>query len=289
MSTSTVDHLAGGTTAPLDAAPTGNVRSRAYRDYLRKRRRTRAGVITAQVLVLAAVLAFWQVGADVRLWDPLLTGTPSTIWSTFWKLSAQGSLWTNTAVTLEETLVSFAVAMVAGVVIATAIWWSPFLSRVLDPYLVMGNAMPKTALGPIFFIWLGSRLSVYGMAISISLIVTILTVTTGFVGVDPDKVKLMRTFGANRRQILVKAVLPGSLPTLLSAVRVNIGLTLVGVIVGEFLSSKAGLGYMILYGGQIFDLSQVMTAIVMLVVMSAVLYAVLVGVESLVRRRWRVT
>jgi len=288
MSTSTVDHLAGGTATPLDAASTGNVRSRGYRDYLRNRRRTRAGVIAAQVLVLAAVLAFWQVGADVRLWDPLLTSTPTTIWSTFWKLSAQGSLWTNTAVTLEETLVSFAVAMVAGVVIATAIWWSPFLSRVLDPYLVMGNAMPKTALGPIFFIWLGSQLSVYGMAISISLIVTILTVTTGFVGVDPDKVKLMRTFGANRRQILVKAVLPGSLPTLLSAVRVNIGLTLVGVIVGEFLSSKAGLGYMILYGGQIFDLSQVMTAIVMLVVMSAVLYAVLVGVESLVRRRWRV-
>jgi len=289
MSTSTVDHLAGGTATPLDAASTGNVRSRGYRDYLRNRRRTRAGVIAAQVLVLAAVLAFWQVGADVRLWDPLLTSTPTTIWSTFWKLSAQGSLWTNTAVTLEETLVSFAVAMVAGVVIATAIWWSPFLSRVLDPYLVMGNAMPKTALGPIFFIWLGSQLSVYGMAISISLIVTILTVTTGFVGVDPDKVKLMRTFGANRRQILVKAVLPGSLPTLLSAVRVNIGLTLVGVIVGEFLSSKAGLGYMILYGGQIFDLSQVMTAIVMLVVMSAALYAVLVGVEALVRRRWRVS
>jgi NitT/TauT family transport system permease protein len=258
-----------------------------YRNYLRRRRRSLTAVVGTQLLVLLAAVALWQIGGDLKWWDPLLTSTPSTVWRTFWHLSSEGILWTNTAVTLQETLISFAVAMVAGIVIATLIWWSPFLSRVLDPYLVVLNAMPKTALGPIFIIWLGSDLSIYGMAISISLIVTILTVTTGFNGVDPNKVKLMRTLGANNGQILRKVIYPASLPTIVSAVKVNIGLTLVGVIVGEFLSAKAGLGYLILYGGQVFDMSMVMTAIVVLILMSAVLYAIVVGVESLVRRRSR--
>ena len=258
-----------------------------YLDYLRRRRRSRAAVVGTQLLVLLAALALWQIGGSLKWWDPLLTSTPSTVWRTFWQLSSEGTLWTNTAVTLQETLISFAVAMVAGILIATMIWWSPFLSRVLDPYLVVLNAMPKTALGPIFIIWLGMDLSIYGMAISISLIVTILTVTTGFNGVDPNKVKLMRTLGANNGQILRKVIYPASLPTIISAVKVTIGLTLVGVIVGEFLSAKAGLGYLILYGGQVFDMSMVMTAIVVLVLMSAVLYAAVVGVDSLVRRRSR--
>ena len=272
----------------VEQAATSLPPSPEYRDYLRRRRRTRTAVVGTQLLVLVAALALWQIGGSLKWWDPLLTSTPSTVWRTFWQLSSEGILWTNTAVTLQETLISFAVAMVAGVVIATMIWWSPFLSRVLDPYLVVLNAMPKTALGPIFIIWLGMDLSIYGMAISISLIVTILTVTTGFKGVDPNKVKLMRTLGADNGQILRKVIYPASLPTIISAVKVNIGLTLVGVIVGEFLSAKAGLGYLILYGGQVFDMSMVMTAIVVLVLLSAVLYAVVVGVDSLVRRRSRV-
>lgn len=275
-------------TAPLvEQGTTPLPPSQEYRRYLRRRRRSRTAVAGTQLLVLVAAITLWQVGGTLKWWDPLLTSTPSTVWRTFWKLSYEGTLWTNAAVTLEETLISFAVAMVAGVLIATMIWWSPFLSRVLDPYLVVLNAMPKTALGPIFIIWLGMDLSIYGMAISISLIVTILTVTNGFNGVDPNKVKLMRTFGANNGQILRKVIYPASLPTIVSAVKVTIGLTLVGVIVGEFLSAKAGLGYMILYGGQVFDMSMVMTAIVVLILMSAVLYAIVVGVESLVRRRSR--
>ena len=278
---------APGAVPPVEQEPAPLPPSQEYLDYLRRRRRFRSAVIAVQLAILVVALAFWQVGGALKWWDPLLTSTPSTVWRTFWKLSAEGSLWTNTAVTLEETLISFGVAMVAGVVVATMIWWSPFLSRVLDPYLVVLNAMPKTALGPLFIIWLGMELSIYGMAISISLIVTILTVTNGFKGVDPNKVKLMRALGANNGQILRKVIYPASLPTLVAAVKVTIGLTLVGVIVGEFLSAKAGLGYMILYGGQVFDMSTVMTAIVVLVVISAALYAAVVAVESVVARRSR--
>ncbi len=261
--------------------------SAEYLRYLKKRRRFRVLVLGTQVLVLILGLLVWQFGGTAKWWDTLLTSTPSTVWRTFWKLSGRGVLWTNTGVTLKETVISFAIAMVAGVVISTMIWWSRFLSQVLEPYLVVLNAMPKTALGPIFIIWLGMDLSIYGMAISISLIVTILTVTNGFIGIDPNKVKLMRTLGANNWQILRKMVYPASLPTLVSAVKVNIGLTLVGVIVGEFLSAKAGLGYMILYGGQVFDMSMVMTAIVVLAILSAVLYGIVVAAEAVVRRHSR--
>jgi len=258
--------------------------SLAYRRYLRALRIRLAAVRATQILLLGALLALWEVAAARHWVNPMLTSRPSVIWQTTLKLAATGALWTHLAVTLRETLVGFAAGMAIGLVVAVALWWYRPLAEVLDPYLVVLNAMPKIALGPIFYIWLGEDRSVYGMAVAISVIVTIVMLYTGFQAVDPEKLKLMRTFGATRLQVLRKVLLPASLPTLMATVKVNIGLTLVGVIVGEFLSSRAGLGYLIIYGGQVFQMELVMTSVVILAVISAVLYLAVSWLERLVSR-----
>ena len=165
------------------------------------------------------------------------------------------------------------------------LWWWDSLYKVLDPYLVVANAMPKTAFVPIFYIWLGAALSVYGMSLAISLFITILMIYSGFQGIDPNKIKLAQTFGASKAQILAKVVLPGSVPTLIAALKVNAGLSLVGVVVGEFQSANLGLGYLIVYGSQILKMNIVMTAITLLAIVSSLMYLAIAWLETAVMRR----
>ena len=176
--------------------------------------------------------------------------------------------------------------MVLGVAIAAMLWWSGFAYKVLDPFLVVANAMPKIAFVPIFYIWLGSEYSVYGMAVAISVFITIMIVFEGFRGIDPNKIKLALTLGASKWQILTMVVLPGSVPTMLAALKVNVGLALVGVIVGEFQSASQGLGFLIINGSQVFKLNIVMTAIVVLAVLSGVMYLVIAHLERTTVRRY---
>ena len=175
--------------------------------------------------------------------------------------------------------------MVLGVIVASALWWWKRLYLVFDPFLVVANAMPKIAFVPIFYIWLGATLSIYGMALAISVFITILMVHAGFEGVDPNKVKLAQTFGASRWQVLHMVVLPGSVPTLIATLKVNTGLALVGVVVGEFQSANLGLGYLIQYGSQIFKLNIVMTAITLLAMISALMYLAIAWLERRVMAR----
>jgi len=252
--------------------------------YRRAERLRRRAVTAAQVVLLVVALALWELAAD-RYWvNPMLTSRPSAIWQTLVRMAAAGSLWGHLGVTLRETLAGFAIGMTVGMLVAVALWWWPALAAVLDPYLVVLNALPKIALGPIFYIWLGHELSVYGMAVAISVIVTIVMLHTGFSEVEANQVLVMRTFGATRGQILRKVVIPASLPTVMAALKVNISLTLVGVIVGEFLSARAGLGYLIIYGGQVFQMQLVMTSVVILALISAVFYLAVTWAERLVAR-----
>jgi NitT/TauT family transport system permease protein len=261
-------------------------RSPAYLRYLRGLRLERGLVAAAQLLVLAGALLLWEAAAD-RYWvNPMLTSKPSKVWVTILKLASSGTLWHHLGVTMRETAVGFAAGLLIGVTAAVALWWWRPLARVMDPYLVVLNALPKVALGPIFYVWLGERNSIYGMAVAISVVVTIAMIEVAFRGTDPAKILLMQTLGASRRQMLTKVVLPASMPTLLAAVKVNIGLTLVGVVVGEFISSKAGLGYLIIYGGQVFQMELVMSGVVLLMVISAVLYLGVTQLEVWATRRF---
>jgi NitT/TauT family transport system permease protein len=228
----------------------------------------------------------WQVAATRGWVDPLLTSRPTAVWDTLGRLAASGELWTHVRITLTETVIGFSVGMAIGLVVAVALWWWAVVGRVFEPYLVTANALPKIALGPILYVWLGATMSVYGMAIAISVIVTILMIYEGFRSVDAEKVKLLRTFGATRAQVLRMVVLPANVPTLVNTAKVTIGLTLVGVIVGEFISSNAGLGYLIIYGSQVFQMDLVMASIVVLLVISVAMYLVITAIERrLLRQR----
>lgn len=260
---------------------TGDERAqRLHHGFLRRRRVRRAAVVAAQVSLLALALASWEMAASAGWVNTFLTSKPSRMWALAQRMLLDGSLLHHTGVTLVETVLGFAGGAILGIILAVILWWSPFVARVMDPYLVVANSTPKIALGPIFYVWLGDTLSVYGMALAISVIVTVLMVYNGFQEVDPNRVKLLRTFGASRAQILSKVIFPASVPTIMASVKVNMSLTLIGVIVGEFISSRAGLGYLIIYGGQVFRMDLVMLSVTVLMVMSAALYLLVHALES---------
>ena len=260
-----------------------------YRVWLKRERRGRITVRAMQLLVLLAFLVLWEVLPRAHIVNPLLTSYPSALWPTFVQLlkdtPQQASILSHTWATVLATVLGFTAAMMAGTAIAAALWWWSSLYKVLDPYLVVANAMPKTAFVPIFYIWLGATVSIYGMSLAISLFITILMIYSGFQGIDPNKIKLAQTFGASKRQILTKVVLPGSVPTFIAALKVNAGLSLVGVIVGEFQSASLGLGYLIQYGSQIFKMNIVMTVITILAVVSSLMYLAIAWLEAAVMRR----
>jgi len=260
-----------------------------YRDWLRREQRGRLTVRGTQVALLLVFFVLWEVLPRAQIINPLFTSYPSALWPTFVEMlkatPQQASILSHTWSTVLATVIGFTAAMALGTAIAAALWWWNDLYKVLDPYLVVANAMPKTAFVPIFYIWLGATLSIYAMSLAISLFITILMIYSGFHGADPNKVKLAQTFGASKRQILTKVVLPASVPTLIAALKVNVGLSLVGVVVGEFQSASLGLGYLIQYGSQIFKLNIVMTAITILAIVSSVMYLVISWLEAAVMRR----
>jgi NitT/TauT family transport system permease protein len=260
-----------------------------YRAWLKSEQRDRIAVRAAQIGILVVFLTLWEILPRAEIVNPFLTSYPSALWPTFLDLlketPQQPSILAHTGATVLATVIGFVAATLLGAIIAAGLWWWSVLYKVLDPYLVVANAMPKTAFVPIFYIWLGASFSIYGMSLAISLFVTVLMIYSGFQGIDPNKVKLAQTFGASKRQILTKVVLPGSVPTLLAALKVNAGLSLVGVVVGEFQSANLGLGYLIQYGSQIFRMNIVMTAITILAIVSSLMYLAISRLEAAVIQR----
>jgi NitT/TauT family transport system permease protein len=256
-----------------------------HAEHVRAARLRRFGVLVAQLAILVAVFGAWELAAAARLIDPFITSRPSAVARTLVDLFGQGSLFAHVGLTLYESLLGFALGTVGGIGIAAVMWWWSFVSDVLDPYLVVLNATPKIALGPMFIIWLG--VSVYAfvaLAVSITLFITVLNVYNGFAAVDRGKLVVAAAFGASRWQQFRKVVLPAAVPTLVATLKVNVGLALIGAIVGEFLGARAGLGHLIIYGQTIFSMSLVMTSVVLLTTLAAAMYA---AVHLLERRLLR--
>lgn len=252
--------------------------------YLTRKRRRKTAIKVTQLSILVLFIALWEILADIGVIDSFIMSSPSRILHTFANLSSNGLL-THLGVTLYETLVGFGLGVVIGLVLATLLWWSDFFSKVSEPFLVVLNSLPKIALGPVIIIWVGAGTgAIIFMAVAISLIVTVLEMLGGFRNTNPQLVRMAQTFSANKRQIFTQIVFPSNLHTLFNSLKVNIGLSLVGVIAGEFLVSKAGLGYLIVYGGQVFKLDLVMASVIILAVVAAVLYEVVVIFERLVTR-----
>jgi len=257
--------------------------------YLRAGRNRRRTIHTVQILLLAVLFGLWELSARLGWSDAFLVSCPSRIAATFGNLCRSGDLWLHIGTSCYETVVGFTLGTLLGTLVAVGMWWSDFVSRVLDPYLVVLNALPKTALGPIFIVWMGAGTgSIIVMTLAISLIVTILNMYMGFTSTDRNKIQLMRTLGATRSQILWMLVFPSNYPTLFNTLKVNVGLSWVGVIMGEFLVSKAGLGYLIVYGSQVFNMDLVMTSVLILAVAAVVMYQFVLWLEKILNKHWGV-
>lgn len=261
--------------------------SAGHKKYLAGLKRRKIAVSAMRWGLLAAVIALWELLAKMGVIDSFITSCPSRIWDTFLTLCKDGSLFEHAGVTLFETVVSFLIATVAGTLIAIALWWCDTLRNVLEPHLVVLNALPKIALGPVIIIWVGAGTgAIIVMALMISLIITVLSTLNGFLEVDKGKITLLDTMNATKLQKLIYLVLPSNVPTIISALKINVGLCWVGTIMGEYLVSRAGLGYLIIYGGQVFKLDLVMTSTVVLCVLAALMYAVVALLEKLVNKKF---
>lgn len=235
-----------------------------------------------QIAVLIIFIAQWEITARLGLIDSFILSQPSRVWQTFLNM-AQNDLFMHVGVTVYETLVGFLLGVVFGTLLAIVLWWSSFISKVSEPYLVVLNSLPKIALGPVIIVIVGAGTkAIIFMALAISLIVTVLEMLNGFRHTDNEYIRMASTFGANKRQIFTKIVFPYNISTLFNSLKINIGLSLVGVIAGEFLVSKAGLGYLIVYGGQVFKLDLVMASVIILSVVAALMYEAVVLLEKLV-------
>ena len=253
--------------------------------YLQKQKRKKYMIRTIQISVVIILLAMWEILANIGVIDSFIMSQPSRMVKTLLNLGENGLL-THLGVTCMETLIGFLLGTVLGVGLAVLLWWSKTLSRICEPFLVVLNALPKIALGPVFIVWVGAGMqAIIVMALAISLIVTVLEMLNGFLSTDEEMVTMVRTFGADRRQVFTKVVMPSNLHTLFNSMKVNIGLSLVGVIIGEFLAARRGLGYLIIYGSQVFKLDWVMMSIVILCIIAMVLYKLINLLEKCYLKR----
>ena len=247
--------------------------SPTQKSFLQKQRAQQKRVLLARFLIFLLFLVLWELSTRLHLIDAFIFSSPSRVLRLFFTMSRDGSIFLHIGVTLLETLLSFLLVFLLSLAAAVLLWLSPVLSRTLEPYLVVLNSLPKSALAPLLIVWLGANMRTIIVAgISVAVFGSILTLYTGFRQVPAEKIKLIYTLGGSRRHVLFKVILPGSVPVFLNTMKVNIGLCLVGVIIGEFIGSRRGLGYLIIYGSQVFQLDLVLMSIVILCILAMGLY-----------------
>lgn len=247
--------------------------SAAQAEYLHACKTEKWFIRSWQWLIMILFLGLWEVGARVGFINDFVFSSPSRVLETIFSMAKDGSLWYHAGITLAETFVSFFLILIFGIGIAVLLWWNNRISGILEPYLVMLNSLPKSALAPVFIVWLGANMkTIIVAAVSVAVFGSVLTLYHSFAETEEDKLKLITTLGGKKKDILTKVILPGNIPTVISLMKVNLGLSLVGVIIGEFLAAKAGLGYLIIYSSQVFKLDVVIASIFLLCVISVLLY-----------------
>jgi len=255
--------------------------SKEHISFLKKIKKNNFLIKISQLLIIILFIIIWQLLANFELINTFIFSSPKKVLECIINLHIKGNLYNNILVTVWETIFSFTLGTLIGLVIASLMWWNKFFAKVIDPYLTIINSLPKVALGPIIIIWAGAGMkSIILMALLISVVVTIISVYQGFIETDPIKIKLMKSLKATKLQTYTKLILPCSIPNIISALKINISMSLIGVIMGEFLVSKEGIGYLIMYGSQVFNLDLVIAGIVILCIVAAVMYYIILYIEK---------
>lgn len=256
--------------------------------YLKQLRHHRYLITHLRVLILLFFLIFWEIGSRTGWVDTFIFSSPYELLQTAIELITEGELFRHIGITLGETCISFIISTLLGIAIAILLWWFSSLHEITEPYWIALNSLPKSALAPILIVWFGNTVrSILITSISLTIVVTILTVLQGFQSISPNKIRLIYSLGGSKRQVLQKILLPSSVPIIMNVLKVNIGLCLIGVIIGEFLAARAGLGYLIIYGSQIFKMNWVILSIVLLMLISLLLYKFLQFLEDRIAAHYR--
>lgn len=253
----------------------------AQEQFIEAEKRHQLNIRMFRVMLLVLVLALWELSARFGFIDDFIFSSPTRIFNCFMTMVSDGSLFTHIGITVMETIISFVLVVIIGLMAAVLLWSSRNVSEIMEPYLVVLNSLPKSAMAPILIVWLGNNIkTIIIAAISVALFGSILTLHTGFTQMDKDQIRLIYALGGKKKDVLFKVLLPGSIPMIISNMKVNIGLCLIGVIIGEFLAANKGLGYLIIYGSQVFRLDMVMMSIVILCIVSVILYQAIALLEK---------
>ena len=254
-----------------------------YLDSLKKEKRK---ILVSQIILFSLIIILWELLSRFNIIDSFLFSSPSSIIKLLFEYIKSGEIFKHIFISVIETILGLVIGTLLGIIIAICLWWNKKIAKILDPLLVIFNALPKTALAPILIIWAGTGIKgITVVAISISLVLTIISAYSYFIMIEEDQIRMLKSFGANKFQILFKLVLPGNIDNILNIIKINIGMSWVGVIVGEFIVSRAGLGYLIVYGSQVFKMDLVMMGVFVLAIISFIMYEILNIFEKIVKRK----
>lgn len=261
------------------------IRKKEHEKFIRQEKKERNIVNLFRFSILVVFFILWEILAKNGIINEFITSSPSKILATITNLIVTGEIYSHLFVTSFEVMIGFLLGSFIGILFAMLLWWNERLSKVLDPYLVVLNALPKVALGPIIIVWAGAGMgSILIMTLAISSIAAIIGVYSGFKQVSNDSITLLKSFGASKMQIFTKAVFPSSTPNIINVLKINVGLSWVGVIMGEFLVSKEGLGYLIVYGSQVFNLDLVMSGVIILSIVAGLMYVLVSYMDKKVKK-----
>lgn len=250
-----------------------SIYSKEHELFLKKIKRKKCLVYLTQLSIIIIFFLIWEILSRLHIINTFMFSSPSNIFKTITNLINTNNLLNHILVTSKEILISFILSFIIGFLIATILWWNNFIAKVVDPYLTILNSLPKVALGPLIIIWVGaSSNSIIFMSLMISTFITIINLYTSFISTDKNYIMLLKSFKATKYQIYQKVVLKSNLKNILNTMKINVSMNLIGVIMGELLVSKSGLGYLIMYGSQVFNINLVITSIFILAIISSILY-----------------
>ena len=257
------------------------MKSEGYKKYLKRIKRYNILVFITQILLVILFLVLWQILSDKKIIDTFLLSNPKTILNKIIDLIKKNNFFKHIFTTIYEIIISFILGNLIGLLIASILWFNKFISRVFEPFLTILNALPKVALGPLIIIVAGANIkSIIVMALLISSIISIINIYNSFKSTDENKIKIVKSMNANIFQIYYHVVLKGNYTKIIESFKINISMCFVGVIMGELLVSKQGIGYLIIYGSQVFNMNLVLTGIMILIILTILLYILIDYIEK---------
>ena len=261
------------------------MKSEEYKKFLKKIKRDNFLVFFTQIFIIILFFIVWQILANKGLINTFLVSSPSKVFNTIIDLIKENNFWNHILTTLYEIIISFIIGNLIGLIFASILWFNKFLSRVFEPFLTILNSLPKVELGQLIIVWAGANTkSIIIMALLISAIISIINIHNAFKTTDENKIKIIKSMGGNKLQIFTKVVIPSNILNIIESFKINVSMCFVGVIMGELLVSKEGIGYLIMYGSQVFNMNLVITGVILLVILTIILYYFVYYIEKISRK-----